>query len=93
MSPEWLNKEESRAKNQSKKGQVTANPTAPRLVKTKASAPKARRILKGLRIKEDLVAKFDVLVAEQKNKSGKNGTTLADEAIELLLSKYKKLTG
>jgi len=91
--PDWMKKEDNRASKQAGKGQEVANPTAPRLVKEKKiapSTPKIERTLKGFRVDKNLIAKFDVLVAEQKTKSGKNGPTLIDEALELLFTKYKK---
>jgi len=89
--PDWMNQENNRASKG--KGATTTNPTAPRLVKEKktvSSAPKVERTLKGFRVDKTLIAKFDVLVAEQKTKSGKNGPALIDEALELLFKKYKK---
>jgi len=85
----WLNEEDNRAENQSKQGQKLSNPNAPRLVKTPPKEKKVQRSVKGLRIRIDLQKVFDRLVFEQKQADGKTGPELADEAIKLILDKYR----
>jgi len=85
----WLNEEDTRVEEQSKKGQTVSNPDAPRLVKTSTKRKKVQRSVKGLRIRNDLQKVFDRLVFEQKQADGKTGPELADEAMKLLFDKYK----
>ena len=51
-------------------------------------APK--RKLKGFYIRPEAIAQFDLLVAEQKSVTGKRGTHLIAEALNLLFEQYGK---
>ena len=91
LPPEWMSEEEVRAKDQ-----ATADTLVNEGVLThkKAHYPRPsrpQRVLRGWRPTRDRAAAFDVLVAEQKNISGKNGPTLIDEALDLLFARYKKI--
>jgi len=97
VPPEWMKKEQDRA-SQTTKSEVPVNhevPT-PKARKQKSmkpanqqqKAPFVERSYKGFRPTKDRVGKFDILVATQKNSSGKNGPDLIDEALDLLFNKY-----
>ena len=49
---------------------------------------RARRSLKGFRIRQDYQRRYDVLVATLKHTQGKKGPELIEEALELLFDKY-----
>lgn len=84
--PAWMDQEEGRAEDLSKKGQ-TANSQAPKLVK--ASASKAPpRMQKALYIQKKFADAFDDLAYQQKKATGKKAPELAEEAITLLLKEY-----
>lgn len=85
MSINWIEEENQRAENLSKSGETT-NPKAPRLMVAKEKAPK--RTTKGFFIQKLHSKGFDTLVFNQKLINGKKAPELAEEAIELLLSKY-----
>ena len=91
LPPEWMNEEEIRAKGQAIAGTLVNEGV---ITHKKANYPKPsrpQRVLRGWRPTRDRAAAFDVLVAEQKNTSGKNGPTLIDEALDLLFERYKKI--
>ncbi len=82
----WMDEEEERAEVQAQKGK-RPNSTAPQLVRREAKAPP--RATKGFYIQEKHSMAFDRLVFSQKQAKGKKAPELAEEAIELLLKKYK----
>lgn len=82
---DWLEEEESRANKLNDSG-VTANPKAPQLVRVKKEP--ARKV-KGLYMQEKYIEYFDELVFKQKKIKGKTAPELAEEAVFLLLKKYK----
>lgn len=84
----WMDEEDTNAE---KKSIVTdlPNADAPRLVRAKKpNAPP--RATKGFFIQEKYSLAFDKLVFDQKLSKGKKAPELAEEAIELLLKKYKQ---
>ena len=87
MSNNWIEEENERAKETAKTGQTT-NSNAPRLVvfKKKVRPP---RIIKNIYIQELYSRAFDKLVFSQKLQKGKTAPELAEEAIKLLIKKYK----
>ena len=91
LPPEWMSEEETRAEDQVATGKLVNESAV--LKKRKAKKPKAPRplrVLRGWRPSRDRAAAFDMLVAEQKNTSGKNGPELIDEALDLLFTRYNK---
>ena len=91
LPPEWMSEETTRAEGQTATGKLVNESAV--LKKSKAKAPKTprpQRVLRGWRPTRDRAAAFDVLVAEQKNTSGKNGPKLIDEALDLLFKHYNK---
>ena len=88
---EWMSEEETRAQGQASTGKLvneSADPSRKKLNPPKTSA--TERVLKGFRPRRDRAAVFDMLVAEQKNISGKRGPELIDEALTLLFKHYNK---
>ena len=91
LPPEWMSEEANRAEGQTATGKLVNESAV--LKKRKAKTPKAsrqQRVLRGWRPSRARAATFDVLVAEQKNTSGKNGPKLIDEALDLLFKRYNK---
>ena len=89
--PEWMREEETRAEGQASTGKRVNESTVPKEKKAKTpKPPRQQRVLRGWRPSRDRAATFDVLVAEQKNTSGKNGPALIDEALDLLFKRYNK---
>ena len=91
LPPEWMSEEETRAEGQAGTGKLVNESAV--LKEKKANTPKPpspQRVLRGWRPSRDRAAAFDVLVAEQKNSSGKNGPALIDEALDLLFERYNK---
>lgn len=86
--PSWANEEENRAKTLAYKDE-TNNEDAPR-IKQVMLAPK--RIQKAFYIQPKYAKAFDNLVLLQKEKKGKKAPVLAEEAIKILLKKYKQDT-
>jgi len=82
---DWLEEEENRANKLNESGE-TSNPKAPQLVRIKKEP--ARKV-KGLYMQEKYIEYFDELVFKQKKMKGKTSPELAEEAIILLLKKYK----
>lgn len=82
----WWNEEEERADKQLKTG-TTTNPDVD-IIKIKQKVRKEPRPVKGLRIRLDLQHKFETLVLSEKQKNGRQGPELADEAMKLLFDKY-----
>ena len=89
-TPDWMQQENAKAKEQADNNGRT-NAKAPHLIKHKPTSKKATvvRSVKGLRIQKPLQMQFDELVFRAKQAGGKTGPELADEAIRLLLKKYK----
>ena len=83
--PAWMDEEKDRAEDLKKSG-TTANDTAPKLARV-TRAPK--RMQKAFYIQDKHAQAFDRLVFEQKTIKGKKAPELAEEAIEMLLKKYK----
>ena len=87
MTNNWIDDENARASELAKTG-TTANNNAPLLVKTTKKPTPARHI-KSVYIQDSYSLAFDKLVFEQKIAKGKKAPELMEEAIELLLKKYK----
>jgi len=85
-SADWFTEEETRAEQQVEKG-TTTNGDA-EIIKIRQKPKKIERPVKGLRIRLDLQHKFETLVLTEKQKNGRTGPELADEAMKLLLDKY-----
>lgn len=85
-TPAWMKEEDERSEELKKSG-TTENATAPRLERV-TRAPK--RMQKAFYIQDQHAAAFERLVFEQKTIKGKKAPALAEEAIELLLAKYKQ---
>ena len=91
LPPEWMSEEETRAEGQVATGKLVNESAVSKKRKSKTSkAPRPQRVLRGWRPSRDRAAAFDVLVAKQKNISGKNGPALVDEALDLLFERYNK---
>ena len=91
LPPEWMSEEETRAEGQASTGKLVNESAVPKERKAKTpKPPPPQRVLRGWRPSRDRAATFDVLVAEQKNTSGKNGPALIDEALDLLFKRYDK---
>ncbi|MBF0383019.1 MAG: hypothetical protein HQL69_18515 [Magnetococcales bacterium] len=88
--PDWMKEENEKAQKQADNG-GRANAKAPHLVKQKSKQKNEVivRSVKGLRIQKPLQMQFDELVFRQKQAGGMTGPELAEEAIRLLLKKYK----
>lgn len=80
----WMDEDEARTDEQA--GTIP-NPKAPQLVRKEIKVPP--RIRKGLYIQDIHSMAFDRVVFAQKQVKGKTAPELAEEAIELLLKKYK----
>lgn len=78
-TPDWMTDEKTRARELAGSGRGSVNPDA-------VIAPP--RSLKGLRFRTDYQRRFDLLVATEKHRSGKNGPDLVEEALEMLFKKY-----
>lgn len=87
MTNNWIDEENARASELAKTG-TTANNNAPLLVKT-IKKPAPTRHIKSIYIQDSYSLAFDKLVFEQKIAKGKKAPELMEEAIELLLKKYK----
>ena len=87
LPPELMSEEETRAEDQAAIGELVNEEAVPQ---KKVNKPKPQRVLRGWRPTRDRAAAFDVLVAEQKNTTGKNGPALIDEALDLLFERYNK---
>ncbi len=83
--PSWMDEEEGRADDLTETGK-TANDDAPKLARV-TRAPK--RMQKAFYIQDQHAKAFERLVFDQKTIKGKKAPELAEEAIELLLEKYK----
>ena len=83
--PAWMTQEESRAEELADKGE-TVNNTAPRLERVTRRVPARKQ--KALYVQDKHAEAFEKLVLAQKRASGKKAPELAEEAFELLLSKY-----
>ena len=83
--PNWMEDENKRSDKVTKSG-TTANDTAPKLARV-TRAPK--RMQKAFYIQDKHAQAFERLVFEQKTVKGKKAPELAEEAIEMLLKKYK----
>ena len=91
LPPEWMSEEANRAEGQTATGKLVNESAGLKKRKAKTSqASRPQRVLRGWRPSRDRAATFDVLVAEQKNTSGKNGPKLIDEALDLLFMRYNK---
>ncbi len=91
LPPEWMSEEATRAEGQAATGKlVNENAILKKREAKTPKAPRPQRVLRGWRPSRDRAATFDVLVAEQKNTSGKNGPKLIDEALDLLFKHYNK---
>ena len=91
LPPEWMSEEANRAEGQTATGKLVNESAGLKKRKAKMSkASRPQRVLRGWRPSRDRAATFDVLVAEQKNTSGKNGPKLIDEALDLLFMRYNK---
>ena len=90
LPPEWMSEEETRAEGQAAIGKLVNEDAIPQKKGNTPKQPRAQRVLRGWRPTRDRAAAFDVLVAEQKNTSGKNGPVLIDEALDLLFEHYNK---
>ncbi len=95
---DWMQKEQTRSKEQGAGEGNHANPSVPQPKEKKLKLevkndnekmPYIDRIQKGFHPTKDRAASFDMLVAEQKHSSGKKGPDLIDEALDLLFEKYK----
>jgi hypothetical protein len=86
-SLDWIKDENNRATDLAKTGE-TLNSKAPRLVSFKKRATPLRMV-KSIYIQSLYSQAFDKLAFDQKLKKGKNAPELMEEAIELLLKKYK----
>ena len=89
LPPEWMREETTRAEGQTATGRLVNESAVMKKRKT-PKAPRTQRVLRGWRPSRDRAATFDVLVAEQKNTSGKNGPKLIDEALDLLFKSYNE---
>lgn len=86
----WLNTENARASELAKTGD-TVNNKAPTLVSyIKKTVP--IRNIRSIYIQESYSIAFDKLVFEQKLAKGKKAPELIEEAIDLLIEKYKSNT-
>lgn len=83
---DWMEEDEEKAEAQAGVGQ-RHNRNAPQLIRKEIKAPP--RATKGFYIQENHAMAFDRLVFSQKQEKGKKAPELAEEAIELLLKKYK----
>ena len=91
LPPEWMSEEANRSEGQTATGKLVNESAVLKKRKAKTSkASRPQRVLRGWRPSRDRAATFDVLVAEQKNTSGKNGPKLIDEALDLLFKRYNK---
>ena len=91
LPPEWMSEEANRSEGQTATGKLVNESAVLKKRKAKPSkASRPQRVLRGWRPSRDRAATFDVLVAEQKNTSGKNGPKLIDEALDLLFKRYNK---
>lgn len=86
---DWINKENERAIDLCNKKE-TQNKNAPKLIKQKLKKPVLKRQIKSIFLQKSFSIAFDKLVFDEKMKSGKNAPQLIEEAIELLVNKYKK---
>lgn len=84
-TPSWMQEEDERAEGLKKTGN-TVNAQAPQLARV-TRAPK--RMQKAFYIQRQHSLAFERLVFEQKSIGGKKAPELAEEAIEMLLAKYK----
>lgn len=85
MANNWIEEENSRARELARTGKTT-NVSAPSLVKARKKAPS--RSIKSIYIQEIHTKALDKLIFNQKMIKGKNAPELVEEAIELLLQKY-----
>ena len=92
QEPDWLDGEQTRAKELAATGQKVNNPSADKSTKRRKTvkADRPQRTLKGFRIRSDYQQYFDELVAREKHASGKKGPDLVEEALELLFKRYDK---
>ncbi len=81
---DWMEEEDQRAEGQAG---TPPNTKAPQLIRKEIKTPS--RATKGLYIQEKHAQAFDRLVFSQKMEKGKKAPELAEEAIEMLLKKYK----
>lgn len=84
-TPSWMQEEDERAESLKKTGK-TENSQAPQLARV---TREPERMQKAFYIQRQHSLAFERLVFEQKNIRGKKAPALAEEAIELLLAKYK----
>lgn len=84
--PAWMEEEQERAEDLKNTG-TTTNDSAPKLARV-TRAP--RRMQKAFYIQNKHAQAFEQLVFNQKMIKGKKAPELAEEAIELLLNKYKQ---
>jgi len=87
MSNNWMEEENTRAVELANTGKTT-NSNAPRLVMSKKKAT-LRRNVKSIYIQESHALALDKLAFSQKLQKGKTAPELIEEAIELLIKKYK----
>ena len=90
LPPEWMSEEANRAEGQTTEKLVNEGAVLKKRKAKTSKASRPQRVLRGWRPSRDRAATFDVLVAEQKNTSGKNGPKLIDEALDLLFKRYNK---
>jgi hypothetical protein len=86
-SPVWVEEENNRATDLAKTGK-TLNNQAPRLVAFKKKAIPLRMV-KSIYIQQSHSQAFDKLAFDQKLQKGRTSPELMEEAIELILKKYK----
>ena len=87
MTSNWIEQENARAQELANMGKTTNN-NAPRLVTSKKK-PTPTRIIRSVYVQEQHSLAFDKLVFAQKIAKGKKAPELIEEAIELLVKKYK----
>jgi hypothetical protein len=86
-SLDWINDENNRATDLAKTGE-TLNNQAPRLVAFKKKTTPLRMV-KSIYIQKSHSQRFAKLAFDQKLQNGKTTPELMEEAIELILKKYK----
>lgn len=87
MTGNWIEQENARAQELASTGNTTNN-NAPRLVVSRKK-PAPARIIRSIYLQESHSLAFDKLVFAQKIAKGKKAPELIEEAIELLVKKYK----
>ncbi len=83
---DWMEEEDQRAEGQAEAG-TPPNTTAPQLIRKEIKSPS--RATKGIYIQNKYAQAYDRLVFSQKMAKGMKAPELAEEAIGMLLKKYK----